>query len=94
MRRGCSAHPRYPLETASTLSMVMLLRQNPLLIALMPREVADEAIHLGNLIHLPLQLHSRSESFSVVMRRGAQLSAPARLLWQALEAESTSQPGA
>ncbi|BAN49116.1 LysR family transcriptional regulator [Metapseudomonas resinovorans] len=86
--------PRYPLETASTLTTLMLLRQNPQLIALMPREVADEAIHLGSLACLPLHLRSRSEPFSVVMRRGAPLSAPAQLLWQALEAECTSAPGA
>ncbi|MNQ62602.1 LysR substrate binding domain protein [compost metagenome] len=84
--------PRYPLETASTLTTLILLRQNPRLVALMPVEVSDAAIQLGSLAPLPLQLRSRSEPFSVVARRGAPLSAPARLLWTELEAESTAPP--
>ncbi|WP_044875409.1 LysR family transcriptional regulator [Pseudomonas sp. LFM046] len=79
--------PRYPVETASTFTTLMLLRQDPDLIALMPSEVADAAVGLGTLTTLPLQLHSRSEPFSVVVRRGAPLSPPARLLWTELEAE-------
>lgn len=79
--------PRYPLETASTLTTLMLLRQNPRLVALMPMEVSEAAIQLGTLATLPLQLRSRSEPFSVVARHGAQLSAPARLLWKELQDE-------
>jgi DNA-binding transcriptional LysR family regulator len=79
--------PRYPVETASTLTTLILLRQNPRLVALMPVEVSDAAIQLGTLATLPLQLRSRSEPFSVVARHGAQLSAPARLLWKELQDE-------
>jgi DNA-binding transcriptional LysR family regulator len=81
--------PRYPLETASTLTTLILLRQNPSLVALMPVEVSEAAVQLGTLATLPLQLRSRSEPFSVVVRRGAPLSAPARLLWNELQAEGT-----
>jgi DNA-binding transcriptional LysR family regulator len=85
--------PRYPLETASTFTTLMLLRQERDLVALMPREVAEVAIDTGSVAALPLQLRSRSEPFSLVSRRGAPLSAPARLLSQALESESTAPSG-
>ncbi|MNN52680.1 HTH-type transcriptional regulator CysB [compost metagenome] len=79
--------PRYPVETASTLTTLILLRQNPRLVALMPVEVAEAALQLDTLTTLPLSLHSRSEPYSVVIRHGAQLSAPARLLWKELQDE-------
>lgn len=79
--------PRYPVETASTLTTLILLRQNPRLVALMPVEVAEAALKLDTLTTLPLALHSRSEPYSVVIRHGAQLSAPARLLWKELQDE-------
>lgn len=86
--------PRYPVETASTLTTLILLRQNPRLVALMPVEVAEAALKLDTLTTLPLSLHSRSEPYSVVIRHGAQLSAPARLLWKELQDEGapTSAP--
>ncbi|MNT90257.1 hypothetical protein D3C71_2237330 [compost metagenome] len=53
----------------------------------MPVEVAEAALQLDTLTTLPLSLHSRSEPYSVVIRHGAQLSAPARLLWKELQDE-------
>ncbi len=77
--------PRFPLETASTFTTLMLLQQDQSLVALMPEEVADAASKMGVVVSLPLKMLSRSEPYSIVTRHGAQLSAPAKLLWDALQ---------
>lgn len=79
--------PRFPLETASTFTTLMLLQQDPQLIALMPEEVAEAAARMGVLVSLPLQMRSRSEPYSLVTRQGVQLSAGAKLLWDTLQSE-------
>lgn len=79
--------PRFPLETASTFTTLMLLQQDPQLIALMPEEVAEAAARMGVLVSLPLQMRSRSEPYSLVTRQGVQLSAGAKLLWDTLQNE-------
>jgi len=78
--------PRFPLETASTFTTLMLLQQDPQLIALMPEEVADAAARMEVLVSLPLHMRSRSEPYSLVTRQGVQLSPSARLLWDILQA--------
>ncbi|TBU91597.1 LysR family transcriptional regulator [Phytopseudomonas dryadis] len=79
--------PRYPLETASTFATLMLLQEDPGLIALMPHEVAQSAARFGKLARLDLPLASRSEPYGVVSRHGSPLSAPARLLLEELRSE-------
>ncbi|MBD1599186.1 LysR family transcriptional regulator [Pseudomonas sp. CA3A] len=76
--------PRYPIETASTFSTLLLLEQDPNLVALMPSDVAQYALRHGLLCELPLRLHSATEPYSALTRRGAQLSAPAQLLLEEL----------
>ncbi len=82
--------PRFPLETASTFTTLMLLQQDPQLIALMPAEVAEAAIAMGVLVALPLALRSRSEPYAIVTRHGSPLSAPVKLLFDELQAGTAS----
>ncbi|WPO97931.1 LysR family transcriptional regulator [Pseudomonas sp. HR96] len=80
--------PRYPIETSSTFATLMLLEQDRQLVALMPAEVARYALAHGLLSRLALQLRSRSEPYSAVVRRGVGLTAPASLLIEELRRES------
>ncbi|WP_313519388.1 LysR family transcriptional regulator [Pseudomonas sp.] len=80
--------PRYPVETSSTFTTLMLLQEDPTLVALMPIEVAQFAIRNGLLTRLPLQIHSRTEAYSAVTRQGAALTAPAALLLEELRREN------
>lgn len=80
--------PRYPIETSSTFATLMLLEQDPQLVALMPAEVARYALAHGLLSRLALELRSRSEPYSAVVRRGVGLTAPASLLIEQLRRES------
>jgi DNA-binding transcriptional LysR family regulator len=82
--------PRFPLETASTFTTLMLLQQDPQLIALMPAEVAEAAMAMGVLVALPLALRSRSEPYAIVTRHGSPLSAPVKLLFDELQAGTAS----
>jgi DNA-binding transcriptional LysR family regulator len=78
--------PRYPLETASTFATLMLLQEDPHLVALMPRETAQSAARSGQLACLELAQVLRSEPYGVISRRGSPLSSPARLLLEELRA--------
>ena len=80
--------PRYPLETASTFTMLSLLQQDPGLVALMPHEVAQFSEDFGMMRRLPLQLRSRSEPYGVITRHGSPLSHPAQLLLEELQREN------
>lgn len=80
--------PRYPLETASTFTMLSLLQQDPGLVALMPREVAQFNEDFGMIRRLPLQLRSRSEPYGVIARHGSPLSHPAQMLLEELQREN------
>lgn len=76
--------PRYPVETSSTFTTLVLLQQDRNLVAMMPREVAQFALGHGMLVQLPMAVKSRSEPYSALTRRGAPLSAAATLLLEAL----------
>ncbi|GAB7531022.1 LysR family transcriptional regulator [Pseudomonas sp. 3A(2025)] len=76
--------PRFALETASTFTTLTLLQQDPQLVAVMPQAVAENASGMG-IAPLGLPLLSRSEPFSLVSRHNSPLSAPARLLVEALQ---------
>lgn len=82
--------PRYPLETASTFATLMLLQEDPNLVALMPRETTQSATRFGRLACLDLSLVLRSEPYGVISRHGSPLSAPARLLLDELRSEQGS----
>lgn len=72
--------PTYPIETSSTFTTLSLLLQDPHLVAVMPVDVAQMAVTHGMLVHLPLELKSRSEPYEIVTRQGVALTAPTQLL--------------
>ncbi len=80
--------PRYPIETSSTFTTLMLLQEDPRLVALMPIEVAQFALRHGMLTRLPLRIRSRTEVYSAVTRQGSALTAPAALLLEELRKEN------
>ncbi|MCO8168577.1 LysR family transcriptional regulator [Pseudomonas sp. 21LCFQ02] len=85
--------PRFAIETASTFTTLMLLQQDRQLVAMMPKAVAESASGMG-VVPLALTLRSRSEPFWLVSRHNTPLSAPARLLTEALQAGVGSVDGA
>ncbi|MCQ4316355.1 LysR family transcriptional regulator [Stutzerimonas zhaodongensis] len=82
--------PRYPVETASTFTMLSLLQEDPELVAVMPLAVAEFSEKFGIIRRLPLKLQSRSEPYGAVARRGSRLSAAALLLLEELQTEQLS----
>ncbi len=82
--------PRYPVETASTFTMLSLLQEDPELVAVMPLAVAEFSERFGMIRRLPLNLQSRSEPYGVIARHGSTLSAAARLLLVELQTEQLS----
>ncbi|VFB18331.1 LysR family transcriptional regulator [Pseudomonas fragi] len=79
--------PRYPLETSSTFSMLSLLQEDPLLVAVMPHSIAGSSEEFGLLQRLPLALQSRTEPCSIIHREGSSLSPLATLLLEHLRNE-------
>lgn len=79
--------PRYPVETASTFTMLSLLQEDPDLVAVMPLAVAQFSEGFGMIRRLPLNLESRSEPYGVVTRHGSSLSPAAQLLLEEMESE-------
>ncbi|TWI53467.1 DNA-binding transcriptional LysR family regulator [Pseudomonas duriflava] len=71
--------PPYPIETASTFMTLSLLQEDPLLLAVMPKEVAQFSEQFGMVRSLPIPLR-RTEPYSLVARQNAELTAPARML--------------
>ncbi|MBE7927922.1 LysR family transcriptional regulator [Pseudomonas saudiphocaensis] len=85
--------PRYPVETASTFTLLSLLQEDPQLVALMPHDVAQFSESFGMVRRLPLHLISRSEPYGVLARHGSPLSAPAELLLAELHRENSLTAG-
>ncbi|WP_313109841.1 LysR family transcriptional regulator [Stutzerimonas nitrititolerans] len=83
------AFPRYPVETASTFTLLSLIQEDPKLVALMPHDVAHFSEGFGMVRRLPLKLHSRSEPYGVLARHGSTLSASAQLLLAELHQENS-----
>lgn len=79
--------PRYPLETSSTFATMMLLQEDPTLVAVIPREVAEFAERFGVLVQLPVSLRALVEPFGAVSRAGTELAPAARLLMEELQSE-------
>ncbi|MGE6660045.1 LysR family transcriptional regulator [Pseudomonas sp. NPDC077408] len=82
--------PRYPVETASTFTMLSLLQEDSELVAVMPLAVAEFSEKFGMIRRLPLNLQSRSEPYGVIARHGSTLSAAAQLLLEELQTEQLS----
>jgi DNA-binding transcriptional LysR family regulator len=78
--------PRYPLETSSTFATMMLLQEDPNLVAVIPREVAEFAERFGVLVQLPVALRALVEPFGAVSRTGTELTPAAKLLVEELQA--------
>lgn len=71
--------PLYLLETTSALTTLLLLQQNPTSVALLPTDVACCFTESGMVTTLPLRLHSYSEPYQLVTRRGVAPSPIAQL---------------
>lgn len=82
--------PRYPVETASTFTMLSLLQEDPELVAVMPLAVAEFSEKFGMIRRLPFELQSRSEPYGLVARHGSTLSAAAQLLLDEIRSEQLS----
>ena len=82
--------PRYPVETASTFTMLSLLQEDPELVAVMPLAVAQFSESFGMIRRLPLALASRSEPYGIITRHGSSLSPAARLLLEEMKNEEQS----
>lgn len=79
--------PRYPLETSSTFTMLSLLQEDPMLVAVMPYSVACSSEGFGLLRRLPLELQARNEPCAIIHRRGTSLSPLAAQLLEHLRSE-------
>lgn len=76
--------PSYPIETASSLATLLMLKQDPKLVALMAEGTMAFCEEHGIAKRLPLSLRARHEGYGIVTRRGARLSPAATLLAQCL----------
>ena len=86
--------PRYPIETASTFTMLSLLQEDPHLLAVMPSDVALFSERFGLLKRFSIDLQINSEPYSVVIRQGMDVTAPAKMLIEELRQDMglTVQP--
>jgi DNA-binding transcriptional LysR family regulator len=71
--------PLHPVETASTITTVLLLQRDPTLVAVMPLDMVAFLAQHGLARQLAIPVRSRTEPYGVVTRRSAALPAPARL---------------
>lgn len=72
--------PSYPIETASSLTTMLMLKQDDNLVALMASATMDFCIEHGIAHRLPIDFRTRHEDFGIVTRRDARLSPAAHLL--------------
>ncbi|SAK47725.1 LysR family transcriptional regulator [Caballeronia arationis] len=72
--------PLHPVETSSTITTVLLLQRDPTLVSLMPLDMAHFLTGHGLARRLAIAVRSRTEPYGIVTRRGAALSAAARLM--------------
>ncbi|QDQ86408.1 LysR family transcriptional regulator [Alcaligenaceae bacterium SJ-26] len=74
--------PLYPIETASAFASISMLRHDRDSVALMSVDAAQPFSESGMVALLPIRLHSRSEPYELVTRKGATLSPATRLFMQ------------
>ena len=72
--------PAYPSETASTFATMLMLQEDPQLVALMSSGTMDFCERHGIACRVPLAIGARHEGFGIVTRRGARPSPAAVLL--------------
>ncbi|MDB5847684.1 MAG: LysR family transcriptional regulator, partial [Rhodoferax sp.] len=79
-REAGLALPLYPTETSSSFATMLMLQQDPQMVAMVSSATMDfcETHHIA--VRLPLAVRSRHEAYGIVTRRGATLSAAASLL--------------
>lgn len=80
--------PLYLLETTSAFTTLSLLQRNPSFVALLSIDAAQFCVRFGMASILPLHLHSRSEPYQLITRRGVKPSPAAQLF----SAEITQTP--
>ncbi|MFJ3373089.1 LysR family transcriptional regulator [Pseudomonas sp. NPDC086251] len=82
--------PRYPLETSSIFATILLVQQDPTLLAVIPMEVAGFCEQFDLLVKLPVSMRALIEPFGVISRAGADLSPAATLLINELKYDLTT----
>ncbi|VVN65411.1 LysR family transcriptional regulator [Pseudomonas fluorescens] len=82
--------PRYPLETSSTFATILLVQQDPTLLAVIPVEVAEFCEQFDLLVKLPVSMRALIEPYGVISRAGADLSPAAALLINELQQDLTT----
>jgi len=85
--------PPYPIETSSSLVTMLMLKDDPRLVALVASATMDFCEEHGIARRLPLAIASRHEPFGIVTRRGARLSPAAEMLVQCLRTAAGKTPG-
>ena len=83
--------PPYPIETSSSLATMLMLKEDPHLVALMSSATMDFCEEHGIARRLPLAIGSRHEAFGIVTRRGARLTPAAAMLVECLR-RAAGQP--
>lgn len=86
--------PPYPIETASSLATMLLLKDDPQAVALMASATMDFCEQHQIACRLPLTIRARHEAYGIVTRRGARRSPAADMLIQCLRDAAQAQPGA
>ena len=71
---------QYPIETSSTFTTLMLLQQDPTLVAVIPEEVAKFCVSTNILSQLDVRIPSLMGPYGVVRRTGAHLPSGAHLI--------------
>ncbi|MGG7650025.1 LysR family transcriptional regulator [Pseudomonas sp. ES4] len=71
---------RYPLETSSTFATILLVQQDPALLAVIPMEVARLCEKFDLLVKLPVALRALIEPYGIISRKGTDRSPAAILL--------------
>ncbi|MNL22573.1 hypothetical protein D3C87_1439250 [compost metagenome] len=77
--------PRYPLETSSIFATILLVQQDPSLLAVIPAEVAQFCAQFELLVTLPLSMRALVEPYGAISRAGADLPPAATLLINELQ---------
>ncbi|WP_109483577.1 LysR family transcriptional regulator [Paraburkholderia sp. C35] len=72
--------PAHPIETASTMTTVLMLQRDSTLVSLMPRDMAALLADHGLAKPLAIEVRSRTEPYGIVTRRGSVLSPATRLM--------------
>ena len=72
--------PLYPVEASSTFVTVLMLNEDPNLVALVSKETAEFFAEKGILKILPITIKARTEPYELVTRKGYVLSAAAIVL--------------